>query len=55
MWVWAIEQMKENGVEPDEKVSRRFELSMQYAVGKALRRGMKELPEPLVRFAPRAA
>ena len=55
VWVWAIEQMGRLGVEPDDKVARRFELSMQYAVGKALRRGLKQLPEPLMRFVTRAA
>ena len=50
-WVWAITQMRLHGVEPDEKVTRRFEASMQYAVGKALRRGIRELPEPLQQFA----
>ena len=55
VWIWAIDQMRQHGVEPDEKVARRFELSMQYAVDKALRRGLKELPEPLMRFVPRAA
>src|SRR5947209_19332204 len=52
VWQWAIEQMGELGVQVDEKVRERFELSMQYAVGKALRRGIKDLPEPLVRFCP---
>ena len=56
VWVWAIDRMRELGVEPDDRVTRRFELSMRYAVGKAVRRGMKTLPEPLQRFAaPQAA
>ena len=55
VWMWAIGQMKKLGVEPDEKVNQRFELSMQYAVGKAMRRGLKELPEPLIRFVQKAA
>jgi len=50
-WVWAIAQMRLHGVEPDERVRRRFHASMQYAVGKALRRGIRELPEPLHQFA----
>ena len=50
VWLWAIAEMRRLGVEPDEKVERRFELSMRYAVGKALRRGIKNLPEPLMRF-----
>ena len=55
VWLWVIEQMRSLGIEPDEKVARRFELSMQYAVGKALRRGVKALPEPLMQFIPKAA
>jgi hypothetical protein len=55
VWVWAIRQMRKLGVEPDEKVLRRFDLSMQYAVGKAVRRGIKRLPESLNQFLPKAA
>jgi hypothetical protein len=55
VWVWAINQMRTLGVEPDEKVMRRFDLSMQYAVGKAMRRGIKELPDTLAAFLPKAA
>jgi len=55
VWVWAIKEMKRLGVEPDERVLRRFNLSMEYAVDKAVRRGIKELPETLHRFARKAA
>jgi hypothetical protein len=55
VWVWAIDQMRKFGVEPDGKVMKRFDLSMQYAVGKAMRRGIKELPDALTPFVPRAA
>jgi hypothetical protein len=47
--------MKKLGVAPDARVLRRFNLSMQYAVDKAVRRGIKELPETLHRFARKAA
>lgn len=50
VWIWAIEQMIRLGVMPDDRVKRRFELSMQYAVSKAVRRGIKLLPEPLGQF-----
>lgn len=50
-WVWAINQMRRLGVQPDHRVRRRFELSMRYAVSKAMRRGIKTLPAPLGRFA----
>jgi hypothetical protein len=52
VWNWAMEQMRLRGIEPDERVTRRFELSMRYAVGKAVRRGIKDLPETLARFIP---
>jgi hypothetical protein len=55
VWVWAIHKMRELGVEPDERVGRRFQMSMQYAVGKAMRRGIKQLPELLEQFLPQAA
>ena len=51
-WVWAIEQMKKRGVEPDARVWRRFDLSMRYAVDKAVRRGIKKLPAALEQFRP---
>ena len=52
VWVWALAEMRRQGVEPDEKVNKRFELSMRYAVSKAVRRGIKNLPESLLRFSP---
>src|SRR4051812_23861549 len=55
VWLWALERMRELGVSVDDRVRRRFELSMQYAVGKAMRRGIKSLPESLNRFLPKAA
>ena len=51
-WLWAIAEMSRLGVAPDARVRRRFQLSMQYAVGKAMRRGIRELPQPLHQFAP---
>ena len=54
-WRWAIEQMREFGIEPDRRVRKRFDLSMQHAVGKAMRRGIKQLPDLLLQFAPKAA
>lgn len=54
VWMWAIQTMRSLGVEPDAKVQRRFQLSMRYAVTKALRRGVKALPDELLEFAPAA-
>jgi hypothetical protein len=55
VWVWALNQMRQFGVMPDQRCHKRFQLSMQYAVGKAVRRGVKQLPEPLAQFLPQAA
>jgi hypothetical protein len=54
-WLWAIREMRRYRIDPDARVLRRFQLSMQYAVGKAMRRGIKLLPEPLAQFMPQAA
>ena len=55
VWIWALEQMRSLGIEPDQRVHRRFKLSMEYAVDKAVRRGIKALPAPLTCFLPQAA
>jgi hypothetical protein len=52
VWVWAIDSMRKLGIEPDARVLRRFDLSMRYAVEKAVRRGMKTFPESLTRYLP---
>jgi hypothetical protein len=51
-WQWALSEMRRAGVEPNAKVQRRVELSMRYAVGKALRRGLKQLPLQLQPYTP---
>jgi hypothetical protein len=51
-WQFALTEMRRAGVEPDEKVERRFDLSMRYAVDKAVRRGLKGLPPMLQPYAP---
>jgi len=55
VWNWALKEMHKLGVEPDDRVLNRYRLSMQYAVGKALRRGLKTLPSHLRQFEPEAA
>jgi len=50
-WVWAIAEMKKAGIQPDARVLRRFNLSIQYAVDKAVRRGIKTLPAALQPYA----
>ena len=55
VWQWALAEMRRVGVAPDAKVTRRYEMSMRYAVDKAVRRGMKSLPSALDAFVPRTA
>ena len=54
-WQWSVAEMRRVGVEPDDKVVRRVELSMRYAVDKAVRRGLKQLPQPLTAYLNEAA
>ena len=54
-WQWAVAAMRRHGVEPDAKVLRRVELSMRYAVDKAMRRGLRQLPTSLAAYLPHAA
>ena len=54
-WAWAIAQMKQLGIPPDHRVQRRVARSMEYAVAKAVRRGIKTLPSDLDVFLPKAA
>ena len=54
-WQFALTEMRAAGIQPDARVERRFDLSMRYAVDKAMRRGIKELPEQLEQFLPQAA
>ena len=53
-WAFAIAEMRRHGVEPDRRTLIRVERSMQYAVAKAMRRGIKQLPIELAPFAPLA-
>ena len=54
-WAWALAEMKRLGIEPDRRVTTRVARSMEYAVAKAVRRGIKTLPQDLVAFLPKAA
>lgn len=50
-WRFALRTMRWLGVEPDDRTLRRVERSMQYAVDKALRRGIRDLPPSLHAYA----
>lgn len=49
-WQWSIAAMEERGLEVDEKVRDRMRRSMEYAVAKAARRGIRSLPEELLPY-----
>ncbi|MFZ4576492.1 MAG: hypothetical protein ACOYN0_19070 [Phycisphaerales bacterium] len=49
-WQYAFRAMNEHGVEITERVRKRYEASMRYAIGKARRRGIKAIPVELAGF-----
>ena len=55
VWMWALNQMQRYGIQLNEKVHRRVEMSMRYAVSKAMRRGMKQIPAALTRYLPQGS
>lgn len=50
-WRFAIEQMRAHNLNITEGVHRRMRLSLKYAVAKARRRGLKQLPAELLEYA----
>jgi len=50
-WRFAIEQMEAHGLNITDGVRRRMRLSLRYAVDKARRRGLRELPSELREFS----
>jgi hypothetical protein len=52
-WEWSLAAMASRGLDIDDKVRTRVQRSMEYAVAKAARRGIKTLPEELLAYAPR--
>ena len=49
-WVWSIAQMERLGLNVTDRVRRRMEESLRYAVHKSRRRGLKSLPVELEPF-----
>jgi hypothetical protein len=49
-WRFAIEQMELHGVKVTDGVRKRMDDSMRYAVDKARRRGLRQLPAELARW-----
>lgn len=52
-WRFALDQMAARGFPITDRVQRRYQRSMHYAVAKATRRGIKSLPEELIAFTGR--
>lgn len=50
-WMYALEQMRAWKIEVTPRVETRVQRSLRYAVAKARRRGMRELPQELVAYA----
>jgi len=51
VWVWALHTMQAKGFNVTDAVRRRVDRSMRYAVAKAKRRGLRQLPPELHRYA----
>lgn len=54
-WAWALEAMERSGVAVTDSVRRRMHESLHYAIEKARRRGLQELPAELTPFLSRPA
>jgi hypothetical protein len=51
-WEFALEQLQAWGIGVTDRVRTRFDRSMRYAVRKALRRGIRQMPAELLPFMP---
>jgi hypothetical protein len=49
-WEWSLKTMEEQGLNVTDRVRKRMDESLRYAVAKARRRGLKRLPAPLVPY-----
>ena len=51
-WEWSLAEMERLDLNVTSAVRKRMCDSLEYAVAKALRRGLKRLPESLAPYAP---
>ena len=49
-WMWAVERMRDYKLNVTERLQKRIDLALRYAVYKARRRGIKHLPEELAAY-----
>lgn len=54
-WMFALAEMRKRGLPITERVERRVHASLRYAVGKAMRRGIREIPDELRPYMGRRA
>lgn len=51
-WDWAIRMMESRGLNVTDRVRKRMDDAVRYAIAKALRRGLRRMPEPLIPYLP---
>lgn len=51
-WQFALDQMRRHGITVTARVEKRMAESLAYALDKAIRRGLREIPPELSPFAP---
>jgi hypothetical protein len=51
-WEWSVARMREFGFATEGTVARRVQRSMEYAVAKSLKRGIRRLPVAVLPYAP---
>jgi hypothetical protein len=54
-WAWSLAAMEKSGITVTDAVRRRMHESLHYAIEKARRRGLRELPAELAPFMRRPA
>lgn len=54
-WAWALREMEHRGLNITDKVRDRMHKSLEYAVAKSLRRGIKAIPTELAPYVAGAA
>lgn len=52
-WKFSIEKMEELGLNVTDRVHERMQDSLEYAVAKALRRGLKRIPQEMIPYIPK--
>lgn len=54
-WAWALAEMERRGLNVTDKVRARMRKSLEYAVAKSLRRGIRSIPPELAPYVPGAS